>query len=97
VLSDHVDPAFAKAGGSYRFDVLGAGSWRLDVREGTLVVSESTERADLVVELSEEVLLGMFRGEQNPSTAFLTGSVKLAGDLALAPRLERFMPEPHGV
>jgi glycogen debranching enzyme len=98
LLYDHIDPAFAlKGDGSIRFDVVGAGSWRLEVRDAELVVAESTEEADLVVELTEEILLGMFRGEQNPSTAFLSGSVKLAGDLSLAPRLERFMPRPAGV
>jgi glycogen debranching enzyme len=94
VLREHIDPAFTRKGdGSFRFDVQGAGSWRLEVRDGELDVAESTEEADLVVELTEEVLLSMARGEQNPQTALLTGSVKLAGDLALAPRLERFMPQ----
>jgi hypothetical protein len=99
VVSDRrgdVVPSPTEPHGLFLEDTRFLSCWRLDVHEGRLVVAESTEAADLVVELTEDVLLGMARGEQNPSTAFLTGSVKLVGDLALAPRLERFMPEPPG-
>jgi putative sterol carrier protein len=66
------------------------------VRGDAVVVTESAEQADLVVELTEQLLLAMARGEQNPSTAFLTGSMKLVGDLALAPRLGRLLPRLPG-
>ena len=94
VLAAHVDRADAGGTeGSFRFDVRGTGSWRLDVRGGDVVVTESEEHADLVVELTEQLLLAMARGEQNATTAFLTGSLKLVGDLSLAPKLERLLPQ----
>jgi hypothetical protein len=74
---------------TYRFDVLGAGSWRVVVRDGELSVSESDAEAACVLRLSEDVLLKIVRGEQNSITAFLTGSLKVQGDLALAPKLDK--------
>jgi hypothetical protein len=97
VLGEHVDPADVRGfEGSYRFDVQGTGTWRLDVSAGDILVTQSADKADLVVELSEQVLLAIARGEQNPSTALLSGSMKLAGDLALAPNLQRILPQRPG-
>jgi glycogen debranching enzyme len=73
---------------TYRFDVGGAGSWRVVLDGGGFHVSPSTEPAALVLEVDEDVLLKIVRGEQNAITAFMNGSLKLQGDLALAPTLD---------
>jgi putative sterol carrier protein len=72
---------------TYRFDVAGAGSWRVAVDDGAVSVSESDAAADCVVEASEETLLRIVRGELNPMGAFLTGKVRVQGDVGLAMRL----------
>ena len=95
-MHEFVDPAGARGVHAYRFDVHDVGSWRLDVSDGDVVVTESAAEADLVVGLSEDVLLGIVRGERNPATAFLTGSLRLVGDLTLAPRLQRILPARPG-
>ena len=75
---------------SYRFDVEGAGSWRVDVNDGNLTVMESDMDADCVIETSEETFMKIARREQNPAIAYMTGKVKVTGDTGLALRLRDF-------
>jgi putative sterol carrier protein len=87
-LEERVDPA--RTGGttaSYRFDVDGAGSWHVDVDDGDVAVTESDAPADCVIRASEENLLRVVRGDLNPVTAYMTGRVKVEGDITLATRL----------
>ena len=76
---------------TYRFDVDGVGSWCLVVEGGEISVFEGGAKAACVLKLSEEVFLSIVRGEHNPLTAVLTGSLKVEGDLALAARLEKLL------
>ena len=73
---------------SYRFDVEGAGSWRVDLADGELTVAEAGEGGDCVIRLKENVLLRLLRGEQNPITAFMTGKITVDGDMTLALKLK---------
>jgi glycogen debranching enzyme len=89
-FAEYVDPtAMPGLRGSHRFDVQGAGTWRVELDHGRFHVSESSEAADLVLELTEQVFLDIVRGEQNPITAFLNGSVRMSGDFTLAPTVIR--------
>ncbi|HET9214203.1 MAG TPA: SCP2 sterol-binding domain-containing protein [Gaiellaceae bacterium] len=72
---------------SYRFDVDGAGSWRVDVDDGAVTVTESDAAADCVIGVSEEMLLGIVSGRQSPMGAFLMGRIRVDGDAGLAMRL----------
>ncbi|HEX2045395.1 MAG TPA: SCP2 sterol-binding domain-containing protein [Gaiellaceae bacterium] len=72
---------------SYRFDVEGAGSWRIEVDDGAVFVEESAAAADCVISTSEETLLRIVRGEESPIGAYFAGKVKVAGDVGLALRL----------
>lgn len=72
---------------SYRFDVDGAGSWRVDVDDGAVTVTESDAAADCVIGVSEAMLLGIVSGRQSPMGAFLMGRIRVDGDAGLAMRL----------
>ena len=90
-LPGRVDPARTRGvRASYRFDVAGAGSWRVDVNDGEVDVAESDEPADCVIRASEEDFLRVVRGDLNAVTAYMTGRVKVEGDIALATRLREF-------
>jgi putative sterol carrier protein len=73
---------------SYRFDVEGAGSWRVEVDDGAIAVSESDGAADCVIAAPEALFLRIVRGEQSPMGAFLMGKIRVEGDAALAMRLK---------
>ncbi|MGH3022892.1 MAG: SCP2 sterol-binding domain-containing protein [Gaiellaceae bacterium] len=72
---------------SYRFDVDGAGSWRVEVDDGAVSVSESDATADCVISASENTFLGIVSGRQSPMGAFLMGRIRVDGDTGLAMRL----------
>jgi SCP-2 sterol transfer family len=89
-LDRRVDAAeLAGLRSSCRFDVAGAGSWRVLVVDGSVHVGESRDPADTVVRLPEDLLLQLVRGDRNLTTAVLSGRVEVVGDLAVAERLAR--------
>ena len=83
-----LDPA--KAGSltsTYRFDIAEAGSWRVWVEEGTVRVAEDGGSADCTISTAEDTFLKLRSGEQNPMTAYMTGKVKVDGDMGAAMKL----------
>ena len=76
---------------SYRFDIEGAGSWRVDVQDGELTVEESQEPADCVIATDEQTFLGVVSGEQNPMGAYMTGKIRVEGDIGLALSLRELL------
>lgn len=76
---------------SYRFDLGPAGTWRLEVAGGSVSVEESGAPADCVVATNEETLLAIVNGEQDPLGAYMTGKVRVEGELGLALRLRELL------
>jgi putative sterol carrier protein len=72
---------------SYRFDIEGAGSWRLEADGERVVVIESDAPADCVVKTDEATFLGLVGGTQSAMGAFMAGRIRVEGDLGLALRL----------
>jgi putative sterol carrier protein len=74
---------------TFRFDVEGAGTWRVAVDDGAVSVSESDDgaAADCAIRVSERTFLGIVSGEQSPMGAFLMGKIRVEGDTGLALRL----------
>lgn len=59
-----------------------------ELRDGDVLVHEGrAEAPDLVVRASDELLLKLFRGTANPMMAFMTGKLKVEGDVRLAQNL----------
>ena len=58
------------------------------LNDGEMTIHEGpAEAPDLVVEIEDEDLLELFHGNLNPLTAFMSGRVKVQGDMQLAQRL----------
>lgn len=73
----------------YQFDVDGAGSWNVNVSGGAIEVTEGQGDADCTIAATEETLLKIARGEQNPTTAYMTGKLKIKGDMGAAMKLQK--------
>ena len=73
---------------SYLFDIEGSGRRTVDVDDGKVTVTEGGDGADCTISTSEENFLKMIRGEQNPTTAYMTGKLKVKGDMGAAMKLQ---------
>jgi putative sterol carrier protein len=74
---------------SYLFDIEGAGKWTVRVEDGKVNVSEGGEDADAVISASEETFEKIASGEQNPTSAYMTGKLKVKGDMGAAMKLQK--------
>jgi putative sterol carrier protein len=74
---------------SYLFDIEGAGQWIVAVNDGTVTVTEGPGEADTTISASEETMMAVVRGEQNPTTAYMTGKLKIKGDMGAAMKLQK--------
>lgn len=87
-FEDYFDPAKTRGErATYRFDIVGVGSWRCTVDDGTMTIAAGFGDAACVLRMSEETFAKIVRGEQNAITANLAGSLAVEGDLRLASRL----------
>ena len=75
---------------TYRFNVDGAGSWTVDVQDGKVSVAQDGDgEPDVTISSSEETFLKLVQGEQNPTTAYMTGKLKIKGDMGAAMKLQK--------
>jgi putative sterol carrier protein len=74
---------------SYLFDIEGAGKWKVDVQDGEVSVTEGDGDADAVITTSEETFEKIASGEQNPTSAYMTGKLKVKGDMGAAMKLQK--------
>ena len=89
-LPARVDPArTAGVNKSYIFDIEGAGVWKVDVTDAGVEVTEGGEDADVTIHASEETFRAIAEGNQNPTTAFMTGKLKIDGDMSAAMKLQK--------
>ncbi len=74
---------------SYLFDIEGAGQWLVAVTDGAVSVTEGGGEADTTIQTTEENFLSISRGELNPTTAYMTGKLKIKGDMGAAMKLQK--------
>ena len=89
-LESRLDPA--KTVGmtnSYVFEIDGAGTWKVDVDDGKVAVSEGGGEADATISASEETFQQIASGDLNATTAYMTGKLKVRGDMGAAMKLSR--------
>jgi putative sterol carrier protein len=89
-LETRADPAkTAGMTNSYVFDIDGAGQWKVDVDDGKIAVTEGGGDADAVISASEETFEKIVAGDQNPTSAYMTGKLKVKGDMGAAMKLQK--------
>jgi putative sterol carrier protein len=74
---------------TYVFDVEDVGQWTVAVEDGTVSVSEGAGEADCTIRASEETLVKIANGEANATTAYMTGKLKIDGDMGAALKLQK--------
>ncbi|XP_030197067.1 hydroxysteroid dehydrogenase-like protein 2 isoform X2 [Gadus morhua] len=81
--------------GVYQFDLSGehTGSWFVDLKQGAGLAGQGLPPSppDVVMSMDSALFSRMFRGELKPTMAFMTGKLRIHGDMTLAIKLEKMM------
>lgn len=92
LLSDEI---VSKTRAIYEFNVKGeeAGVWFADLKNGTGKVGKGKPPvdADATLTMDSKHFFDMFSGKLKPASAFMTGKLKIKGDLQKAMKLEKLM------
>ena len=76
-------------GAKYKFEVTGdgGGTWLVDLSEGSGSVSAGDGDADCHITVDSADFLAIINGELNGQMAFMSGKLKVQGDMMLAMKL----------
>ncbi len=74
---------------TYVFDIEGAGAWTVAIVDGSVSVTEGASDADVTISASQESFEKIMAGETNPTTAYMTGKLKIKGDMGAAMKLQK--------
>ena len=74
---------------TYLFDIDGAGKWVVRVEDGKVSVREGEGDAETTISSSEDTFLKIVNGEQNATSAFMMGKLKVSGDMGNAMKLQK--------
>ncbi|HET8873578.1 MAG TPA: SCP2 sterol-binding domain-containing protein [Gaiellaceae bacterium] len=89
-LEGRIDPSkTAGMTNSYVFEIDGAGTWKVDVQDGSVAVTEGGGDADATISASEETFEQIASGDMNATTAYMTGKLKIKGDMGAAMKLQK--------
>jgi putative sterol carrier protein len=75
---------------TYVFEIDGAGTWTVAVEDGKVSVTEGAAAdADCTITSSEADFERIVSGDLNPTSAYMTGKLKIKGDMGAAMKLQK--------
>ncbi|XP_068190824.1 hydroxysteroid dehydrogenase-like protein 2 isoform X2 [Antennarius striatus] len=81
--------------GVFQFDLSGehAGVWFLDLKSGSGLAGQGQpeSKADVIMSMDSSDFSKMFAGKLKPTLAFMSGKLRIKGDMTLAIKLEKLM------
>jgi hypothetical protein len=84
----------AKIGAVYQFNIAGpgGGAWSVDcTRPGGSVQAGSAPEAKCTVAATDQDFLAIVNGKLNAQMAFMSGKLKIQGDMGLAMKLQQIL------
>ena len=89
-LPSRVEPGkTAGMNNSYVFAIDGAGTWTVRVSDGGVTVEGGDTGGDCTIATSAETFEKVMKGEQNPTAAYMSGKLKIKGDMGAAMKLQK--------
>jgi putative sterol carrier protein len=84
------NPDLADMGVTFQFDIDGAGTWSLHLKDGGSVAEGATDDADCVVSCAKDDWEGLLDNPANGMMLFMQGKLK-ATNLGLATKLQQIL------
>jgi len=83
----------AKINAVYQFHISGpgGGAWSVDCTGGGVVAPGTVAGARCTVAVAEGDFLNIVNGKLNPQMAFMSGKLKIQGDMGLAMKLQQIL------
>nr|XP_055136206.1 hydroxysteroid dehydrogenase-like protein 2 [Symphalangus syndactylus] len=96
IVKDYLSDDVVKATQAiYLFELSGedGGTWFLDLKSkgGNIGYGEPSDQADVVTSMTTDDFVKVFSGKLKPTMAFMSGKLKIKGNMALAIKLEKLM------
>ena len=88
-LPSRAEGRTAGVNNTYVFDIDGAGTWTVAVTDEGAQVTEGDQGGDCTIQASAETFSKIVAGEQNATTAYMTGKLKIQGDMGAAMKLQK--------
>jgi putative sterol carrier protein len=89
-LPSRVEPGkTAGMNNSYVFAIDGAGTWTVRVSDSGVTVEDGDTGGDCTIAASAETFEKVMKGEQNPTAAYMSGKLKIKGDMGAAMKLQK--------
>ena len=76
---------------TFQWNITGeeAGVWAVHIHDGKAdVIKGGVEKPDITMTVSDKDWIAITEGKLDPTTAFMSGKVKISGDMMLAMRLQ---------
>lgn len=89
----------SKTKGIFLFQIKEGGEYFIDMKNGGGAVGKGSPpggKADATFQCNQESLVAMFTGALKPTAAFMTGKLKIKGDMGKAMKLEKLMSQVKG-
>lgn len=83
----------AKINAIYKFVVNGdgGGTWLVDLKQAGGTISKADGEANCTITVGAQDFVDIVNGKTNPQMAFMTGKIKVAGDMGLAMKLSQLL------
>jgi putative sterol carrier protein len=82
---------------TFQWNITGdeASVWALKITDGVgELIPGGVEKPDITITVSDKDWIAITEGRLDPTSAFMAGKVKIAGDMMLAMRLQQLFPRP---
>lgn len=77
----------------FQFELAGAGTYHVKVDDGTMqIVEGASDAANTTIKMTGDDYVKMVNGQLSGTMAFLRGKMKIAGDVALAQKMQAIFP-----
>ena len=89
-LPSKADPSkLSGVNNSFLFDIEGEGQWHVKVADGAVTVTPGAGDADATISTSGDTFEKIVSGDQNPTVAYMSGKLKVKGDIGAAMKLQK--------